>query len=148
MSYFGVYRAIVTNISDPQQRGRIKVICPKVLCGAESAWCEPIIPFCKDNGGDFYVPSVNEAVWLMFIEGNVDNPVYIGGWWSTSKTPLGNNYTNVDEIRIIGFKDSIILMQDNSLELIVGNSSIKVSNEKVSISGILELNGTIINPSS
>lgn len=148
MSYFGVYRAIVTNISDPQQRGRIKVICPKVLCGAESAWCEPIIPFCKDNGGDFYVPSVNEAVWLMFIEGNVDNPVYIGGWWSTAKTPLGNNYTNVDEIRIIGFKDSIILMQDNSLELIVGNSSIKVSNEKVSISGILELNGTIINPSS
>lgn len=148
MSYFGVYRAIVTNISDPQQRGRIKVICPKVLCGAESAWCEPIIPFCKDNGGDFYVPSVNEAVWLMFIEGNVDNPVYIGSWWSTAKTPLGNNYTNVDEIRIIGFKDSIILMQDNSLELIVGNSSIKVSNEKVSISGILELNGTIINPSS
>ena len=43
-NYYGIYQGIVTNIQDPEKRGRIKVRCPDVLGGkAESAWCDPVV---------------------------------------------------------------------------------------------------------
>ena len=98
--YYGVYQAIVTNIKDPEKRGRIKVKCPSVLGGSvESAWCDPIVTVAYDNGGDFCIPTKNEAVWVQFIEGDANRPVYLGGWWQQNMTPLGSNYSKVDKAK-------------------------------------------------
>ena len=45
MSNFGKYRAIVSNVSDPEKRGRIKVSCPKIYGDFESPWCLPCVPY-------------------------------------------------------------------------------------------------------
>lgn len=117
-SYYGVYQAIVTNIDDPEKRGRLKVQCPSVLgVNAESAWCDPCVPVAYDNGGDFCLPRIREAVWLMFIGGDVNKPVYMGGWWSKYKTPLGDNYTDLEDIRIIGYNDCSVVMGDDTIDL-------------------------------
>ena len=53
----------------------------------------------------------------MFISGDVNKPVYLGGWWSKNKTPLGDSYTNLDDTRVIGYNGSSVVMGDNSLDL-------------------------------
>lgn len=144
MQYYGIYQAVVSNIKDPKKRGRIKVICPTVLCEAESAWCDPVVyPVCKDYDGDFCVPSVNEAVWIMFMNGDINKPVYLGGWYSDNKTPVGNDYSSVDKFRIISFNGSAILMKKGTIELVSGNASILLKNTGVEITGNLKVNGTI-----
>lgn len=133
-SYYGVYQAIVTNINDPEKRGRIKVQCPTILgVSAESAWCDPCVPVAYDNGGDFCLPRIREAVWLMFIGGDVNKPVYLGGWWSKNKTPLGDNYTDLDDTRIIGYNDCNVVMGDNTIDLRA--ESIKINGVPYSSSG-------------
>ena len=133
-SYYGVYQAIVTNINDPEKRGRIKVQCPTVLgATAESAWCDPCVPVAYDNGGDFCLPRIREAVWLMFIGGDVNKPVYLGGWWSKNKTPLGDNYIDLDDTRIIGYNDCNVVMGDNTIDLRA--ESIKINGVPYSSSG-------------
>lgn len=136
--YYGIYQGIVTTNDDPNKRGRIKTKCPTVLGSGESAWCDPVIPVAYDGGGDFCIPQRNEAVWIMFIEGDVNRPVWLGGWWSNYKTPLGNNYVGIEGIRIINFGDSSILMQNGNITLISkGNSAISISENVVQINGTL-----------
>ena len=105
--WFGKYRASVVDINDPERRGRIRVQCPKVLGDYISAWCEPCIPYATDFAGDFYVPPVNEAIWVEFEEGDPNKPIWNGGWYRSNSTPLLPENTQ-DEYRYISFKKSIL----------------------------------------
>lgn len=145
--YYGIYQGIVTNINDPEKRGRIKVKCPDVLGGsAESAWCDPMIPVAYDYGGDFCIPPRNEAVWVQFIAGNPNRPVWLGGWWSRSATPIGENYTNIDKLRFINYADCTILFQNGTISMNIGNgaSNLMIENDKITINGNLVINGNVI----
>ena len=143
--YYGLYQGVVTSTKDPEKRGRIRVICPEVLDEAESAWCDPMIPVAYDGGGDFCIPPHDEMVWIMFIAGDVDRPVWCGGWWQESMTPLGNNYKNLDDIRIINYGDCTIIMQDGIITINVGDGKgdLKIQDSKVTIDGDLIVKGTI-----
>ena len=133
--YYGLYQGVVTNIKDPEKRGRIKVKCPEVLgVDTESAWCDPLVPVAYDNGGDFCIPAKNEMVWLQFIAGDANRPVYLGGWWQEKMTPLGNTYTKLDNTRIISYKDFSIVIHKNEVTISNNKGSNKI---KMSDSGIL-----------
>lgn len=133
--YYGLYQGVVTNIKDPEKRGRIKVKCPEVLgAETESAWCDPLVPIAYDNGGDFCLPAKNEMVWLQFIAGDANKPVYLGGWWQEKMTPLGNTYTKLDNTRIISYKDFSIVIHKNEVTISNNKGSNKI---KMSDSGIL-----------
>ena len=112
---YGIYQGFVTSINDPEKRGRIKCTCPDVLDTSESGWCEPCFPNACDDGGDFYLPKVGEGVWVMFIDGKANRPVYLGGWWSKESTPLKTQYIN--NKRFINYGDSSIIMTNDLLEM-------------------------------
>lgn len=144
--YYGIYQAQVQDIDDPEKRGRIRVICPEVLDEAVSAWCDPCVPVAYDGGGDFCIPQIDEFVWVMFLAGDCNEPVYLGGWWSEDNTPLGINYDDKEDIRTINFKNCTILMADDTLSIIVGNSDtadLIIKNDRIIINGTLEANGDI-----
>lgn len=144
--YYGIYQGIVTNIKDPEKRGRIKVKCPDVLGGSvESAWCDPVVPVAYDNGGDFCIPTKDEAVWIQFIAGDVNRPVYLGGWWQEKMTPLGSNYTDTDKVRIISYADCTITLKDGTININIGDgtSDLKIEHNKVTIDGNLVVTGAI-----
>lgn len=144
--YFGIYQGVVSSIKDPEKRGRVKVKCPEVLGGStESAWCDPVVPVAFDNGGDFCIPSIGETVWLQFIAGNANKPVYIGGWWQKSMTPLGGNYTDVDTVRIINYADCTIMLQDGKININVsgGSSELTIEEKKITVKGTLLVEGDI-----
>lgn len=113
----GIYAGQVVSIKDPEHRGRVKVKIAEVLGEATSNWCEPCVPCCFENGGDFCLPELKDYVWVVFMNGELDSPVYLGGWWTQDSTPLGDNYKNIDNTRIISF----------------GNMQIKFNSDKDSI---------------
>ena len=104
---YGKYRAIVKDVNDPERRGRIRVQCPKILGEYLSAWCEPCIPYATDYAGDFYVPPIGEAVWVEFEEGDIDKPIWNGGWYKRNSTPLLPQ-SSPDEYRYIIFKNAVL----------------------------------------
>lgn len=145
MKYNSIYRGIVTSNKDPKKRGRVKVICPDVLGGeAESAWCDPCTSFIADKGGDFFVPKVDEAVWVMFEDGDCNSPVYLGSWWSNNNTPLKEKYSD-KELRIIGYEDCNIIMKSGTLVIEVGDSdkTIKVEKGKVTLTCDVQITGNL-----
>ena len=123
-TFYGKYRAKVVDVKDPEKRGRIKVLCPKVLGDSRSAWCEPCIPVAYDYGGDFAIPKVGEFVWVEFEEGNSNKPVYTGGLWSTNKSPSSAYNTSS---RLLTWGGCTITMTDSQLKLSVGNSVLTLS---------------------
>ena len=112
--YYGKYRALVVDVKDPQQRGRIRVMCPKVLGDAKSSWCEPCVPVAYDRGGDFAIPKLNEFVWVEFEEGDPNKPIYTGGLWSTNKSPSTNYAVGT---RLITWGGCKIAMTENSVSI-------------------------------
>lgn len=144
--FYGLYQGVVTKVKDPEKRGRIKVKCPEVLGGdVESAWCDPMIPVAYDYGGDFYIPVVNEAVWIQFIAGDSNRPVYMGGWWSEKKSPLGSSYESINKVRIINYADCTITMRDGKIDINVGEGTydLRIQDGKVTVNGNLTVNGAI-----
>lgn len=123
-SYFGKYRAKVVDISDPQERGRVRVQCPKVLGDAKSAWCEVCVPVAGDGDGDFCLPKVGETVWVEFEEGNANKPVVSGGWYSENMTPLPETYSEAKNMRVISFNGTRITMTRSKM---TGDASGSVS---------------------
>ena len=113
--------------NDPERRGRIRVQCPSVLGDYLSSWCEPCIPYATDYAGDYYVPPVNEAIWVEFEEGNVDKPIWGGGWYKVDSSPLTQD-SNPTDYRFISFKDSILRMGEREFifELRNGDESYTV----------------------
>ena len=129
--YFGKYRAKVVDVKDPEKRGRIRVMCPKVLGEAKSAWCEPCIPVAYDFGGDFAIPKVDEFVWVEFEEGNPNKPVYCGGLWSKEKSPSAP-YETAERIITWG-KCKIKVSKDDILTISLGSSLITVKSDSIKI---------------
>lgn len=144
--YYGIYQGVVTNIKDPENRGRIKIKCPDVL-GPDvvSAWCDPCVNVAYDTGGDFCIPSNDETVWVMFIGGDANKPVWLGGWWQKNMTPLATKYTNVDKVRIISYADCTITLKEGTITINVGEGvgDLIIEDDEVKVRGNLTVTGSI-----
>lgn len=80
-SYLGKYRGIVTNTDDPEKRGRIKAMVPKVLGKYDSNWALPAF-----TPGTFIIPREGAGVWIEFEEGDPNKPVWTGVWFGEGET--------------------------------------------------------------
>jgi len=81
--FYGKYRAVVVDNSDPENRGRLRLRIPSVL-GADvvSGWALPCLPYGgMPDQGFFFIPEVDATVWVEFEAGNLDYPVWVGTFW-------------------------------------------------------------------
>lgn len=140
-SYYGKYRAKVVDINDPERRGRIRVMCPKVLGKFKSAWCEPCVPVAYDFGGDFALPKIGEFVWVEFEDGNANKPIYTGGLWCTNKTPSPEY--NPKERLITWGKCKLSMSADtDTLTISVGSTVLTITENSIQmISPSVTVNG-------
>lgn len=146
--HFGKYRAIVTETNDPQQQGRIKVKCPKILGEFESDWCLPSVPIAGPNCGWITLPQPNDMVWLEFEEGDPEKPIYSGFLWGSGEAPTADNQvsifidvhgnkisTSVNGIEFISKDGDKLVLSNSHIELIskdgdkmvLGNSNINMN---------------------
>lgn len=84
MTFFGKYRAVVSDNKDPLFIGRIRAKVSEVLGERESGWAMPCVPFAGAGMGFFAIPKVGAGVWLEFEKGDPDFPIWTGGWWGSA----------------------------------------------------------------
>ena len=82
--YFGKYRGTVTLNVDPEQRGRIQAIVPDISNVIPSTWALPCVPVTGNAMGTYFVPPIGAGVWIEYEQGDIDFPIWTGGFWGSS----------------------------------------------------------------
>jgi phage protein D len=83
---------IVTNLDDPEKRGRIKVWLPWLgdkggQTPAESHWARIATPLTGKARGCHFLPEINDEVLVDFLQGDINQPYIIGGLWNGQDEP-------------------------------------------------------------
>jgi len=87
--YFGLYPAIVTNVVDTENLGRIEVSCPFLGTNGSDvrAWATLLTPYADDDQGIEILPSVDTQVVIAFEAGDLRRPYIVGACWNGKESP-------------------------------------------------------------
>ncbi|WP_298685442.1 phage baseplate assembly protein V [uncultured Methanomethylovorans sp.] len=121
---YGVAIGIVTNNSDPEKRGRVKVNLPWRGENDESYWARIASPMAGNERGFVFYPEVGDEVLVAFQHGDVNYPYVIGALWNGVDKPPETNADGKNNIRKI--------MSRSGHELIF-NDDDKAKQEKIEI---------------
>lgn len=87
--YFGVYPAVVTDLVDPEDLGRVEVRFPWLGQDGDRdvrAWATLCSPYADADQGLLVVPEVDSQVVVAFEAGNLRRPYVIGAAWNGRET--------------------------------------------------------------
>lgn len=82
-AHYGVYRAVVTDIRDPEERGRVNV---RLESGHE-AWAELATLLAGDGYGTWFRPDPDDEVLVAFEAGDPTRPYVVGALWGKGDSP-------------------------------------------------------------
>jgi phage baseplate assembly protein V len=82
-AHYGVYRAVVTDNRDPDERGRVLVRLPT---GQES-WAELATLLAGDGYGAWFRPDPEDEVLVAFEGGDPRRPYVVGALWGKGDRP-------------------------------------------------------------
>lgn len=114
--YYGKYRGLVTDNSDPSAIGRIKAQVPDVF-GADvvTPWATPCAPYAGPGLGQFMIPPVGAGVWIEFEAGDPSRPIWCGGWWGTSDVPADQTgSTATPSLKLLRSEQGLLIALDDS----------------------------------
>ncbi|HTP30818.1 MAG TPA: phage baseplate assembly protein V [Candidatus Acidoferrales bacterium] len=104
--FYGAYPALVRDVRDPDNQGRVKVALPwsPDPSGASyETWARVSTLMAGNNQGTWFIPDTNVEVLVIFLGGDPRNPCVIGALWNGQDAPpqsmdgAGNN--NIKKIR-------------------------------------------------
>ena len=88
--WYGVYPALVSDIKDPDNQGRVKVTLPwsADADGAQyDVWARLATMMAGDNRGSWFIPDVHDEVLVAFEAGDARRPYVLGMLWNGSDSP-------------------------------------------------------------
>lgn len=88
--FYGVYPAIVVDIADPDQQGRVLVRLPWSPDGDGAryeAWARIATMFAGPDRGSWFIPDPDDEVLVAFAGGDPRSPFVLGGLWNGSDAP-------------------------------------------------------------
>jgi uncharacterized protein involved in type VI secretion and phage assembly len=83
--HFGVYPAIVTDLADPDELGRVEVQLPWLGTDGERdvrAWATLLSPYADEDQGLEILPEVGSQVVVAFEAGDLRRPYVVGAAWN------------------------------------------------------------------
>jgi uncharacterized protein involved in type VI secretion and phage assembly len=83
----GIYPGRCENNVDPLNMARILVSVADVGGNLPLTWAMPCLPVTGRGMGMFTVPPIGAAVWVMFVRGDSDYPVWLGGYYGNGDAP-------------------------------------------------------------
>lgn len=139
--FYGKYRGVVTDNTDPLKMARIRATVPDVYGTDASGWAMPCAPFSGRVTGFFALPTVGAGVWVEFEHGDPDYPIWSGGWWGSAEEvpPLvvasapdmvmiqsaaGSSITINDTPAIVG----VVLKAQGGATITMGTAGIEIDN--------------------
>ena len=85
----GVANAQVTNMKDPEKKGRVKLKFPWLSDTYESDWCR-VAQLGGANGGGSMLPEVDDEVLVGFDRGSLEYPYVIAGLYNGQDQPTSD----------------------------------------------------------
>lgn len=88
--FYGLYPALVSDIKDPDNQGRVKVTlpwAPDTGSGRYEAWARLATLMGGGNRGSWFVPDVQDEVLIGFEAGDPRRPYVVGGLWNGTDSP-------------------------------------------------------------
>lgn len=116
--FYGVYSALVTEITDPDGQGRVRVKLhgsPDNDGDVYNVWARLATFMAGGNRGSWFVPDVNDEVLICFEAGDTRRPYVIGCLWNGRDAPpesmdgSGNN-----NIKTIRSRNGVVITMDDS----------------------------------
>jgi uncharacterized protein involved in type VI secretion and phage assembly len=94
---YGVYRAVVTDTRDPEERSRVNV---RLESGHE-AWAELATLLAEDGYGTWFRPDADDEVLVAFEAGDPARPYVVGALWGKGDRPpeTGESAATVKTLR-------------------------------------------------
>jgi uncharacterized protein involved in type VI secretion and phage assembly len=83
----GVVPAVVVNINDPDNKGRIEVKFPWMDENLKSAWARVATIGAGNQRGILWLPEVGDEVLIAFEHGDFNRPYMIGSLWNGKDAP-------------------------------------------------------------
>lgn len=88
--FYGVYPGLVTDISDPENQGRVKIRLPWSPDSQNSAyevWARLATMMAGNNRGSWFIPDVDDEVLVIFETGDPRRPYVVGSLWNGRDQP-------------------------------------------------------------
>jgi uncharacterized protein involved in type VI secretion and phage assembly len=88
--FYGVYPATVSDVSDPENLGRVKVRLPWLPDPGGSSyevWARLATLMAGDGRGTWFIPDTNDEVLVAFEGGNPRRPYVVGALWNGRDAP-------------------------------------------------------------
>ncbi|QNM98654.1 phage baseplate assembly protein V [Chitinimonas koreensis] len=113
--WFGLYPAIVTDLVDPDARGRIEVKFPSFGEAGQSvrAWATLLAPYADGDQGLQILPEVDSQVVVGFEAGDPTRPYIVGACWN-GKAALPEAAQAANNLRLIKTRAGSTLEFDDS----------------------------------
>lgn len=114
--YYGKYRGVVTDNSDPDGLGRIRARVPDVFGEDDSGWALPALPYAGRNVGLYIVPPVDAHVWIEFEQGHSEHPIWSGCFWAEGENPASQfgSTATLPSIKVLKTDTGTLLLDDTS----------------------------------
>jgi phage protein D len=155
----GVVPAMVTDLQDPDELGRIKVKYPWLDESQESFWVRVAAPMAGPERGMLYLPEIDDEVLIAFEHGDIHRPYMVGALWSSTDAPPEPNSEAFDGGKIVHRMiktraGHVILLDDSEGEELVSVTTkdghtiiLDDGNEQIIIRDKTEKNEMVINSS-
>ncbi|WP_026629664.1 type VI secretion system Vgr family protein [Dyadobacter alkalitolerans] len=129
--------AKVIDTNDPEQMGRVKVQFYWQKNGDSTPWARVANLMSGDERGVYFVPEIDEVVFVDFEFGNPDLPFVRGSMYTGSALPGGNLFEKVNMIKGIITKGGNHIIIDDS----DGKEAIRIYNKENRNEVVLTLDG-------
>jgi uncharacterized protein involved in type VI secretion and phage assembly len=168
-TFYGKYRGIVTDVNDPDNLCRIRARVPSLLEVEKTGWAMPAAPFAGSGHGMVMLPEIDSGVWIEFEAGDLDKPIWSGGWWANGERPKPHDTTvrmfvseagnklifddGSDDVTIVHHGGAEIKIKAGEIVMTVGGCEVKIDNTtislnrgliKVGIAGVSLVNGSMV----
>ncbi len=86
----GVMSAVVSDIDDPQNGGRVRLTFPHLSADYVSGWARTVHAGAGGKRGSVLMPEVGDEVLVAFDAGRFDRPYVLGGLFNGVDVPFGD----------------------------------------------------------
>ena len=126
---FGLHFGIVCQNKDPDKLDRVKVRLPWLDGGDtdQTHWAQLLTPMEGNKFGWYTLPDIDDVVAVMFIAGDMSQPVVIGGVWSKPDSSPEPNEDGANNFR--GYRSRsghrLILDDTNKTKVVFADKTAK-----------------------
>jgi uncharacterized protein involved in type VI secretion and phage assembly len=109
--FYGVYPAVVSDVTDPEGLGRVEVRLPWAIDpdgGEYMAWARIATLMAGADRGTWFIPEVDDEVLVAFEAGNPRRPYVVGALWNgADKPPQEMDGAGENDVRLIKSRTGI-----------------------------------------